>query len=128
MAEDGETEAGHYAIDKPITLDDYNRGTWEKLRTEGRRAGDNPIAARLNWPRRFEGTWEAFSTFPRLVDPLPLIQSRRAALISRWNSAALNRWLIRYNFRPQARMAGRRRREDDRTGPVDDRHRPRAGR
>lgn len=101
VADDADTEAGYYEIDKPITLEDYNRGTWRKLNTVGRRLPENPLAMRAGWPTRFEGDWAAFATFPRLIDPLPQIRSRRSAVMSRWNAAVLSRWLIRYNFRPK---------------------------
>lgn len=101
VAEENETESAYYPVGRPITIEEYNRGTWRKLATEGRRAIDNPIAGRLGWPRRFEGTWDAFSTFPSAIDPRPMMRGRRTALVSRWNSATLNRWLIRYNFKPK---------------------------
>jgi hypothetical protein len=100
-AEDGETESTYYPIDRPITLEQYNHGTWRKLTVEGRRQRGNPIAARLNWPERFEGDWRAFSTFPKAIDVVPIIRRHRTALVTRWTNAALNRWLIRYNFKPK---------------------------
>jgi hypothetical protein len=100
-AEDGETESDYVKLDRPISLEEYNKGTWRKLTTAGRRARDNPIAARAGWPATFDGDWRAFAKFPTHIDPLPMIQQRRTALVSRWNAAALNRWLIRYNFRPK---------------------------
>lgn len=85
----------------PMTLADYNKGTWRKLSTTGRRAKDNPIALRARWPERFEGTWEDFQRFTRPIDVAGLLTRKRLALISRWNTGPLNRWLIRYNFRPK---------------------------
>lgn len=101
VAEDGETESAYYPLDRPITLLEYNRGTWRKLTAEGRRVPGNPIAARAGWPLKFAGDWPAFSTFPVGIDPVPMMRERRAALVSRWNAATLNRWLVRYNFRPK---------------------------
>lgn len=101
VAENGETESDSYDVDVPISLEAYNHGTWRKLSTAGRRARDNPIADRARWPPTFAGDWPAFSTFSIAIDPLPMLQQRRMALVSRWNAATLNRWLIRYNFRPK---------------------------
>ena len=116
------------AIDKPITLDDYNRGTWEKLRTEGRRAGGQPdrgpaeLAAAVR--RDVGGVLHVPAPGrPAAADP---VAPRRADLpLERRRLEPLADSL---QLPSQARMAGRRRREDDRTGPADDRHRPRAGR
>jgi hypothetical protein len=101
VAERGETEAAHYPVDVPITLLEYNRGTWKKLATEGRRALDNRLARRGQWPDRFRGTWEDFQRFSRVIDLAARLGRSRAALVTRWNSGPLNRWLIRYNFRPK---------------------------
>jgi len=85
----------------PVPLERYLEGSFQKLSTSGRRLPDHPIALRLGWPRRFEGRREDFLTFPRAVDLLPLIGSRRSILVSRFNSGTLNRWLIPFNFRPK---------------------------
>lgn len=66
IADAGDTESAFYPTGKPITLETYNRGTYEKLHTVGRRAQDSPLGKK--WPRTFEGTWEQFSNFPRRVD------------------------------------------------------------
>jgi hypothetical protein len=68
VAEKDETEAGHYRVDVPITLLEYNQGTWKKLASQGRRVLDNPIARRARWPERFTGTWQDFRQFTRPVD------------------------------------------------------------
>jgi hypothetical protein len=100
-AESTETEATYYPVDTPITLETYNRGTWRKLTVDGRRARTNPIASRAGWPERFDGDWQAFATFPTPLQPWRTLRARRMGLVSRWNSACLNRWLIRYNFGPK---------------------------
>ena len=46
----GDLERAYYTVGKPITLAEYNRGTWQKLRKEGRRLIDHPLARRLNGP------------------------------------------------------------------------------
>jgi hypothetical protein len=101
VAERGETESKYYPVDTPITLLEYNRGTWKKLAGEGRRALGNPIAARLAWPARFSGSWDDFIQFTRRIDTTRHLRNGRLAVVSRWNSGPLNRWLIRYNFRPK---------------------------
>jgi len=102
----GDLERSYYAIGKPITLGEYNRGTWQKLRTEGRRLIDHPMARRLRWPDRFTGEWERFTDFSRSVDLVELIRSRRLTAVSRWNSAVINRQFLPYNFRPKTEWPG----------------------
>jgi hypothetical protein len=101
VAEEGESDAGQTRADVPITLLEYNRGTWKKLATEGRRAPDNPLARRAGWPDRFPGSWDAFQQFTRSMDLAARLARTKLALVSRWNSGPLNRWLVRYNFRPK---------------------------
>ena len=86
---------------QPITLRLYNEETFRILSTQGRRLRDHPLGIRAGWPARFEGNWAAFSDFSRLVDPLELIERKRMALVSRWNSAAINQHFLAYNFRPK---------------------------
>ena len=43
---------------------DYNRGTHQKLQSEGRRLLDHPLPRRLGWPSRFDGTGNSLSTPP----------------------------------------------------------------
>jgi hypothetical protein len=94
-------ERAYYAVGKPITLAEYNRGTWQKLRNEGRRLIDHPLARRLRWPDRFTGEWERFVDFSRAVDLLSLINERGLISVSRWNSAVINQHFLPYNFRPK---------------------------
>lgn len=101
IGDSGDLERAYYAIGKPITLADYNRGTWQKLRKEGRRLIDHPLARRLRWPDRFTGPWERFVDFSRAVDLLSLINERRLTSVSRWNSAVINQQFLPYNFRPK---------------------------
>ena len=79
-----------------ITLEAYHRATFEKLSTEGRRAQQSPLGR--GWPLRFQGTWEDFSRFPKLIDPAPLLARKHMMRVSCWNQAVLNRHLLRYNF------------------------------
>jgi hypothetical protein len=106
VADTGDSERAYYAIGKPITLAEYNRGTWQKLRKEGRRLIDHPMARRLKWPDRFTGEWERFVDFSRQVDFLKLINDRGLITVSRWNSAVINREFVPYNFRPKTEWPG----------------------
>lgn len=101
VAEEGETESGFYPLGEPITLERYNRGTFDKLSTVGVREADHPLARRSGWPRRFSGNWAAFSTFGTPVDVLRPLRTKRMILVSRWNSATINQHFIRYNFKPK---------------------------
>ena len=83
-----------------MPLEAYNRATFEKLSTEGRRAQQSPLGR--GWPLRFEGRWEDFSRFPKLIDPVPALARKRLMRVSAWNHAVLNRHLLRYNFSAKA--------------------------
>lgn len=86
---------------EPIALPAYMRGSYEKLSTAGRRLPEHPIASRLGWPRRFEGTATDFVTFPREVNAVPLLARPGLVAVSRFNNGTLNRWMLPYNFRPK---------------------------
>jgi len=101
VANDGDAERNYYPVGRPITLEEYNRGTFQKLHTEGRRLIAHPIGRRLGWPERFSGDWKAFIDFSRLVDPLKLLDKTRMVKVSRWNSATINQQFLTYNFRPK---------------------------
>lgn len=96
-----EIEAGDLPIGQAITLERYNRGTFEKLRTHGARASDHPLARLNDWPRTFTGTWNDFSRFVKPVDVRARLKQRSMVLVSRWNSATLNQRFLRYNFKPK---------------------------
>jgi hypothetical protein len=101
VGDQGDLERDYYALGKPITLADYNRGTWKKLQSEGRRLIDHPLARRRGWPERFTGGAERFVEFSREVDFLSLIREKRLTSVSRWNSAVINQHFLPYNFRPK---------------------------
>lgn len=96
-----ETEAEYYPTDTPITLERYNRGTFEKLQRVGARAADHPLARLHRWPQVFGGNWRDFSAFPRRIDTRNALRARGMILVSRWNSATLNQRFLRYNFKPK---------------------------
>lgn len=101
VGDTGDLERAYYAVGKPIALAEYNRGTWRKLQTEGRRLIEHPLARRLQWPDRFTGTWERFVDFSRPVDLAAAIKAGNLMSVSRWNSAVINRHFLAYNFRPK---------------------------
>lgn len=99
--DEGDAEAEYLPSDGPITLERFNRAAFDKLSKDGARHADHPLARRGNWPARFTGSWTDFSTFPRSVDALALLKSRRMVLVSRWNSGTINHHFLRYNFKPK---------------------------
>jgi hypothetical protein len=101
VADAGDIERKYLSLGRPISLADYNRATWQKLRTEGRRLKDHPLSRRLAWPDTFGGDWRQFTTFTRVVDPLPLLERHRMVSVSRWNSAVIDQEFLAYNFRPK---------------------------
>lgn len=100
-ANEGDAEKKYYPVAQPITLKRYQEGTYRKLVEEGRRLADHPISIRLGWPQKFAGSWHDFVNFSRLVEPLVLLNKRKLAKVSRWNSATLNQHFLTYNFKPK---------------------------
>ena len=101
MADSSDTESKYYPLGDSISLQQYNRGTFQKLSVEGRRMIHHPLAARAGWPRKFSGTWEDFIRFSQRVEPLEWLRERKMARVSRWNSATINQYFLPYNFRPK---------------------------
>jgi hypothetical protein len=99
--DEGDAEAAYLPADGPITMDRYNRAAFEKLTKDGARAANHPLARRAGWPSRFTGSWADFSTFPRSVDALSLLKTKKMILVSRWNSASINQRFLFYNFKPK---------------------------
>ncbi|MBX3280514.1 MAG: hypothetical protein KF868_21150 [Acidobacteria bacterium] len=100
-ADAGDAERRYYPTGRQITLKEYQEGTYRKLSEEGRRLIDDPIAERLGWPRRFTGAWDDFVNYSRLIDPLELLDKKKMAKVTRFNSATINRHFLTYNFRPK---------------------------
>ncbi|MGH8245914.1 MAG: hypothetical protein ACREUU_05725 [Gammaproteobacteria bacterium] len=94
-ADSGDAERSFYPTGRPIPLEDYHRGTFEKLSTVGRRAADSPLGQ--GWPLKFPGSWQDFITFSRRVE----FDATRRVKVSCFNNAVLNRHFLRYNFRPK---------------------------
>ena len=101
VPDDGDIERKYLKAGSETTLASYNEAAFRKLKEEGRRLPDNPIARRLKWPDRFDGTWRDFVDFSRSIDPLEAFDRTRMAKVSRWNSATINREFLTYNFRPK---------------------------
>jgi hypothetical protein len=101
VADSGDAEQQYYPLNRPISLRQYNEGTFRKLSQEGRRLLNHPLGLRQGWPEKFTGRWEDFINFSRLIDPLALLEQKKMALVSRWNSATINQYFLAYNFRPK---------------------------
>jgi hypothetical protein len=99
VADKDDSEKKFYPVGRQITLLDYNHGTYEKLSKEGRRLPEHPLG--LRWPRKFVGSWQDFTNFSVLIDPVELLSSKQMIRVSRWNNATINRYFLRYNFRPK---------------------------
>ncbi len=99
VADEGDAERDHYPLNKPISLEAYNRGTFEKLSTVGRRAVGSPLGRA--WPQKFSGSWRDFVDFSRPLDPSPPLRRKGFVLVSCWNNAVLDRHILTYNFRPK---------------------------
>lgn len=97
----GDAENKYYPVDQPISLKRYNEGVYRKLSEEGRRLPNHPLGRRAGWPQKFSGSWNDFTNFSRVVEPLEWLEKNKMAAVSRWNSATLNQHFLRYNFRPK---------------------------
>src|SRR5262245_54256037 len=87
--------------DRRLTLLEYNQLTWKTLGTRGTRGRNFQLALRHQWPTRFAGDFPAFVSFTKELDIRPLLTCQPMIPVSRWNSAALARCLVFYNFRPK---------------------------
>ncbi|MEZ5351199.1 MAG: hypothetical protein R2762_01055 [Bryobacteraceae bacterium] len=79
-----------------LTLEKYNRATWEKLNRYGRQSQESPLAR--GWPFRFEGTWQDFIRFEKVVELAPVLKKGDMMMVSSLNNAVLDRHFLRYNF------------------------------
>src|SRR5262249_32831459 len=95
----GDVERAYMNLSQEVSLLDYNRATYEKLHTEGRRLPDHPLGRR--WPRTFAGSWADFVRFDKFVDIRSMLEKREMAAVSRWNNATLQQRFLAYNFRPK---------------------------
>lgn len=105
-ADAGDAEKKYYPTGQPITLRQYNEGTFRKLAEEGRRLPNHPLGIRLGWPLKFKGSWNDFTNFSRLVEPLALLNKKKMAKVTQWNSATINQHFLPYNFRPKTEWPG----------------------
>ena len=97
----GDSEHKYLRSEGPVTLRQYNEGTFRRLSAEGRRLADHPLGLRMGWPKKFSGAWKDFINFSRLIEPLALLDKNKMARVSRWNSATINQYFLPYNFRPK---------------------------
>ncbi len=88
-------------VAEPISLQLLQEETFRKLASVGRRLPDHPIGVRAKWPRKFSGDLQAFTNFSNPIEPLRLLAQNRMAMVSLWNSAIINQYFLRYNFRPK---------------------------
>lgn len=77
---------------EPSTLQSH----WRTLHDKGIRLPHHPLARQ--WPKRFEGDWDAYRRFERRVETRPLLESRRLIWIGRWANAILDQHALPYNF------------------------------
>jgi hypothetical protein len=99
VADAGDAERQFYPTGKPIRMEQYQRGTYQKLSTVGRQAQDSPLAR--GWPAKFSGSWQDFVNFSRFVDPLKWLDRTGYIKVSCWNNAVIDRYFLLYNFRPK---------------------------
>lgn len=101
VTDSDDVESAYYPVGRPITLEVYNRGIFQKLSTEGRRAQNSPLGK--DWPRKFSGTWEEFTNFSRVVDPLPLLRGKEMIELTCFAMAVINRHFLTYNVRAKTK-------------------------
>lgn len=82
------------------SLKSYNEDTFHAL-SKSRRLAEHPIGVRLGWPLKFNGSWDDFTNFSRLVDTRQWLTKHKLAIKSRWNNATINQYFLPYNFRPK---------------------------
>ena len=97
----GDEELKYYDAKGPLTLKSYNEATFKRLSIGGRRLATHPLGVRLGWPVKFSRSWNDFSDFSKLIDPIEFLNKKRMAAVTRWNSATINRHFLTYNFRPK---------------------------
>jgi hypothetical protein len=97
VADRGDVEAAHMPkLDGFISLEEYNRSTWQKLATIGRQAQASPLAR--GWPLKFPGGWEDFIGFTKTVDIVPLLEEKRYVKVAWFSNAVIDRQFLLYNF------------------------------
>lgn len=93
--DDGDVEHERMKADW-MTLEAYNRATWQKLHDYGRQSQESHLAR--GWPFRFEGDWPDFIRFEKVVDVAPALKKSDMMIVSCLNNAVLDRYFLRYNF------------------------------
>ena len=96
IADAGDIERKHLPLNSRLSLEAYNRATFEKLSTVGRQAQDSPLSR--GWPARFAGAWSDFTDFSAAADVAGMLRSRDMMKVSCLNNAVISRHFLRYNF------------------------------
>lgn len=66
---------------------------------KGRRLPDHPIGK--DWPERFEGSYEDYTTYTKEIDIRPMLQKKKNIIISKWPNAVIDYYFLDYNFFPK---------------------------
>ncbi len=72
------------------------RKNWERLHTDGIRMPSHLLAQA--WPKKFEGNWDTYRDFIKLVDSVDMLEEKQMIVVSRWGNAVLNQMFVSYNF------------------------------
>lgn len=63
------------------------------------RMPSHPLAK--NWPKKFEGSWEEYTTFTKYVDLPKMIKEKKMVMKSRWSNAVIDQHFLDYQFYPK---------------------------
>jgi hypothetical protein len=72
------------------------RRHWELAHLHAREFPRSPLAR--GWPTEYPGDFNAYSKFEVERDPRPVLEKNGLSYISRWPTATLDRYCLRYNF------------------------------
>lgn len=87
----GSVPMGGFAAAEP-TL----RRHWDLAHRHARDVPRSPLAR--GWPEEYAGDFDAYSKFEVDRDPRPVLKKNGLIYVSRWPTATLNRYCLRYNF------------------------------
>jgi tetratricopeptide (TPR) repeat protein len=63
------------------------------------RMPNHPLAK--NWPKKFNGSWEEYTTFSKYIDLPKMIKEKNMVIKSRWSNAAIDQYFLDYQFYPK---------------------------
>lgn len=72
------------------------RRHWELAHVQAKNLPRDPLAR--GWPREYAGDFDAYRAFSEPLDTASELDKRGLVYVSRWPTATLNRWCLRYNF------------------------------